>query len=115
VGSGNRLREALQNQRPTIAADSSVGDDTICDMVSYIILALTGLAITYVANTYRCYAKNLAAAKKSGLPYICMPVYTFNRFWLSTHLVWLPIIKRTLPASWTTWTEYVLSYLPLHD
>ena len=84
-------------------------------MVSYIILALTGLAITYVANTYRCYAKNLDAANKSGLPYICMPVYTFNRFWLSTHLVWLPIIKKTLPASWTTWTEYVPSSFPLKN
>jgi hypothetical protein len=82
-------------------------------MVSYIILALTGLAVVYVANTYRCYAKNLDAAKKSGLPYICMPVYTFNRFWLSTHLLWLPIITKTLPASWTTWAEYVASSFPL--
>ena len=78
-------------------------------MVSYLALAFAGLAVAYVANTYRCFAINLAAAKKSGLPYICMPVYTFNRFWLTTHVLWLPIIKKILPSSWATWTEYVSS------
>jgi len=76
-------------------------------MVSYLALAFVGLAVAYLVNTYRCFAINLAAAKKSGLPYICMPVYTFNRFWLTTHVLWLPLIKKALPASWTTWTEYV--------
>jgi hypothetical protein len=80
-------------------------------MVSYVVLAFAGLAVAYVVNTYRCFAINLAAAKKSGLPYICMPVYTFNRFWLTTHVLWLPIIKKTFPSSWTTWTEYVSSLI----
>lgn len=74
-------------------------------MVSYLALAFAGLALAYVANTYRCFTINLAAAKKSGLPYICMPVYTFNKFWLSTHILWLALLKRTLPSSWLTWTE----------
>lgn len=74
-------------------------------MVSYVALAFVGLVVAYVANTYRCYTINLAAAKKSGLPIICMPVYTFNRLWLSTHMIWLPILKKTLPKSWLTWTE----------
>jgi hypothetical protein len=78
-------------------------------MVSYLALAFAGLAVAYIVNTYRCFAINLAAAKKSGLPYICMPVYTFNRFWLTTHVLWLPLIKKALPSSWTTWTEYVSS------
>lgn len=78
-------------------------------MVSYLALAFTGLALAYVVNTYRCFTINLAAAKKSGLPYICMPVYTFNKFWLSTHVIWLAVLKRTLPSSWLTWTEYVIS------
>jgi hypothetical protein len=78
-------------------------------MVSYLALACVGLAVAYLVNTYRCFTINLAAAKKSGLPYICMPVYTFNRFWLTTHVLWLPIIKKTFPASWATWTEYVSS------
>lgn len=73
-------------------------------MVSYLALAFVGLAVAHVANTYRCFAINLTAAKKSGLPYTCMPVYTFNRFWLSTHLIWLPIVKAILPKSWLGWT-----------
>lgn len=49
---------------------------------------------------------NLAAAKESGIPYICMPVFTFNRFWLVTHKLWLPLI-RLLPTSWTeSWIDY---------
>lgn len=82
-------------------------------MVSYLALAFVGLAVAYVANTYRCFTINLAAAKKSGLPYICMPVYTFNRFWLSTHILWLPVIKTVLPPSWRTWTEYASLSLAL--
>lgn len=77
-------------------------------MVSYLILAVVGLAFAYVANTVRCFAVNLAAARKSGLPYVCMPVYTFNRFWLSTHLIWLPLCKKILPASWLTWTDFAI-------
>jgi hypothetical protein len=49
------------------------------------------------------------------LPYLCMPVYTFNRFWLTTHVLWLPIIKKTLPSSWTYWTEYVSSRFRFAD
>ena len=73
-------------------------------MVSYLALAFAGLAVAYVANTYRCYAINLAAAKKSGLPIVRMPVYGFNRFWLTTHMLWLPILRKVLPESWLTWT-----------
>jgi hypothetical protein len=84
-------------------------------MVSYLAVAFVGLAVAYVANSYRCFTINLAAAKKSGLPYICMPVYTFNRFWLTTHVLWLPLIKKTLPSSWVTWTEYVPSLQRVSD
>jgi hypothetical protein len=40
-------------------------------MLSYIALAFAGLAVAYVVHTYRCFAVNLAAAKQSGIPYIC--------------------------------------------
>lgn len=76
-------------------------------MVSYVAVAFLGLTAAYLVNTYRCFATNLAAAKRSGLPYICMPVYTFNRFWLVTHRLWLPFIN-LLPKSWLQpWIEYV--------
>lgn len=69
-------------------------------MLSYIILAALGLVIAYGVQTYRCFVRNLAAAKQSGIPYIALPVYTFNRFWLITHRLWLPFIER-LPKQWT--------------
>lgn len=74
-------------------------------MLSYLALAGVGLVVAYAVHTYRCFLVNLEAAKKSGLPYICAPVYTFNKVWLSTHLLVLPIIKTLLPSSWQTWTE----------
>lgn len=74
-------------------------------MQSYIALAFAGLVLAYLVHTYSCFQVNLAAAKQSGLPYICMPVYGFNRFWLVTHRLWLPFL-RALPHSWIyPWLE----------
>lgn len=65
------------------------------------------LLVSYSVYYYRCFARNLAAAKRSGIPYIVLPVYTFNRFWLVTHRIWLPILEK-LPVSWThPWIMYV--------
>ncbi|KAK3109673.1 hypothetical protein LTR53_016814 [Teratosphaeriaceae sp. CCFEE 6253] len=77
-------------------------------MLSYVALAVTGLCIAYAVHTYRCFQVNLTAAKQSGIPYLCTPVYTFNRFWLVTHRLWLPLIK-TLPQAWTSsWIDYLV-------
>lgn len=74
-------------------------------MLTYLFLAILGLASVYVYQTYRSFSVNLAAAKQSGIPYICTPVYTFNRFWLVTHRLWLPFIKK-LPSKWIEgWVE----------
>ncbi|EME42225.1 hypothetical protein DOTSEDRAFT_73141 [Dothistroma septosporum NZE10] len=76
-------------------------------MLPFLGLACAGLVALYLANSYRCYRINLAAAKRSGLPYIAMPIYTFNRFWLVTHALWLPYIRR-LPKSWTEdWIDFL--------
>jgi len=40
-------------------------------MLSYVALAISGLCIAYAVHTYRCFNANLAAAKQSGIPYIC--------------------------------------------
>jgi hypothetical protein len=70
-----------------------------------LVLAILGLTVVYIANCYRHFRINLAAAKQSGVPYICTPVYTFNRAWLITHKLWLPLIGR-LPQAWTEdWIE----------
>ncbi|KAK5115502.1 hypothetical protein LTR62_001161 [Meristemomyces frigidus] len=76
-------------------------------MLTFLALPLLALTLAYVANTYRCFALNLAAAKRSGVPYFCIPVYTFNRAWLVTHRLWMPLIN-ALPSAWTqTWIDYV--------
>ncbi|KJX92880.1 cytochrome p450 like protein [Zymoseptoria brevis] len=72
-----------------------------------LVLATLGLTALYIANCYRCFRINLASAKQSGVPYICLPVYTFDKFWLVTHKLWLPFIG-LLPKAWTeSWVVYL--------
>lgn len=69
-------------------------------MPSYLVLAVFGLIVAYTVSAIRSLRSNIHAAKQSGLPYVPMPVWTFNRFWLVTHTLWLPFIK-LLPQAWT--------------
>jgi hypothetical protein len=95
-------------------------------MPSLILLGLTGLVVAYAVHTYRCFARHLAEAKISGLPFIASPIYTFNRFWLVgisigqnvlkdpqqhgltvlsqqlTHPLWLPLLRK-LPKRFSAW------------
>ena len=76
-------------------------------MISFVWLAVASLTSVYIFNYYRCFTRNLAAAKQSGLPYVVAPVYGFNRFWLVTHKLWIPLLEK-LPTSWTDpWLQYV--------
>ncbi|TKA22403.1 hypothetical protein B0A50_07909 [Salinomyces thailandicus] len=76
-------------------------------MLSYVSLLALGLAVAYAIHTYRCFQTNLTAAKQSGLKYFCTPFYNFNRFWLVTHQLWLPLLN-LLPKQWTeTWIDYL--------
>ncbi|KAI4715343.1 cytochrome P450 [Aureobasidium sp. EXF-10727] len=76
-------------------------------MMPFVWLAFASLISVYAFNYYRCYTRNLAAAKSSGLPYIVAPVYVFNRFWLVTHKLWLPLLEK-LPKSWTDpWLQFL--------
>lgn len=63
-------------------------------------LGLGALLLAYAIDTYRCFAKNLADAKASGIPYIVTPIYLFNMFWMLTHRMTLPYLRK-LPRSWT--------------
>ncbi|KAK6006781.1 hypothetical protein QM012_005789 [Aureobasidium pullulans] len=76
-------------------------------MLPFVWLAVASLLGIYFFNYYRCYTRNLAAAKQSGLPYVVVPVYNFNRFWLVTHRLWLPLLRK-LPTSWTDpWLQFL--------
>ncbi|KAG9680391.1 putative P450 monooxygenase, partial [Aureobasidium melanogenum] len=76
-------------------------------MLPFVWLAVASLIGVYSFNYYRCYTRNLAAAKQSGLPYVVAPFYVFNRFWLVTHRLWLPLLGK-LPKSWTDpWLQFL--------
>ncbi|KXT00831.1 hypothetical protein AC579_8014 [Pseudocercospora musae] len=77
-------------------------------MLPYVVLGFIAIIVLYVGNTLRCFQKNLALAKQSGIPYISLPIYTFNRFWLVTHKLWLPFIRK-LPHSCTKdWIDFLV-------
>ncbi|MCJ1287987.1 hypothetical protein MMC26_007340 [Xylographa opegraphella] len=69
-------------------------------MLGFIALILSGLVTAWLYTTYRSFARNLAAAKASGIPYIITPVYLFNTIWLLLHR---PLMRhlRKLPQAWT--------------
>ncbi|GAB7346615.1 hypothetical protein MBLNU459_g1755t1 [Dothideomycetes sp. NU459] len=77
-------------------------------MLSLVWIAVIALTGAYIVNYYLCFARNLAAAKQSGIPYVIAPVYMFNRFWLVTHRLWIPFLEK-LPSKWTE------NWLPLMD
>lgn len=76
-------------------------------MVSLVTLGFGAVLVAYLYNYYRCFSRNLAAAKASGLTYVIVPVYLFNRVWLVTHQLWF-IPLRKLPVRWTEpWFELI--------
>ncbi|KAF2206777.1 hypothetical protein CERZMDRAFT_72059 [Cercospora zeae-maydis SCOH1-5] len=76
--------------------------------LSYLALAILGLLAYYALSTYRDLAKNIAAAKQTGIPYIVLPVYTFNRAWLITHRLWLPLIDVIPKFRNSEWRHYIV-------
>ena len=75
-------------------------------MVSLLLAVPVGLVILYVFNWYLCYVRNLKLAKASGIPYVVVPVFLYNRFWLFTHPLWLKIARRVLPPAYLTWIDF---------
>jgi hypothetical protein len=76
-------------------------------MPSYIFVAVLALGLTWAINAYRTFAKHLAAAKASNLPYVIVPVHLYARPWIVSHKLILPYLRK-LPASWTrSWLDFV--------
>ncbi|KAL9064084.1 MAG: hypothetical protein Q9157_007963 [Trypethelium eluteriae] len=73
-------------------------------MASPIVLLSAGLVLAYLINVYRCFARNLAAAKQSGIPYVSAPLYPLHWFWLATAELWLPFLG-LVPGS-SKWIKY---------
>ena len=77
-------------------------------MVATLILsAIAAFAIYQVVWRYRALQRNIALAKSSGLPVVASPWNMFSIFWLSTFMIWMPLLQRFLPASLKgIWMEY---------
>ena len=77
-------------------------------MLSLLLLAPLALLGAVAINWYLCFRYHLRQAKASGIHYIVVPVFLFHRFWLVTHRLWLPIIKRFPEKYWAPWLDFVL-------
>ena len=69
-------------------------------MFGFVALILSALIWAWIYTTYRSFARNLAAAKASGIPYVITPFFLFNTVWLLIHRPLLPHLRK-LPQSWT--------------
>lgn len=79
-------------------------------MLSTIVLALLVSFTLYALKIYTQFARNLAAAKKSGIPYVIIPFYQLNRLYQLSQLFVVPIVRK-LPASWTElWFDLTLEW-----
>ena len=76
-------------------------------MWSIIGLGLGAYLLYALFNKIQSLRRNLAKAKRSGLPYIVAPVYFLESWWLITHPLWLPLLAK-LPRSWTKWVDFCI-------
>ncbi|KAA8569168.1 hypothetical protein EYC84_000837 [Monilinia fructicola] len=76
-------------------------------MIPLFPLILVLLPIYWIYSNILGLKRNIAAAKRSGLPYVITPINIYNPFWLTTHRIWLPLIRK-LPKSWTeSWIDFM--------
>ncbi|KEF62653.1 uncharacterized protein A1O9_00626 [Exophiala aquamarina CBS 119918] len=80
-------------------------------MPSVLGIGLLTYLVYYSVNYYLCFRRNLVKAKQSGLPYVVVPVYLLNRFWLVTHRLWAPLLAK-LPRNWTRWVDICMPDFP---
>ena len=79
-------------------------------MLSTIALVLLVSLALYALKIYTKFARNLAAAKKSGIPYLVVPFYQPNRLWQLSQIFIVPLVRK-LPSSWTEpWFELCIDW-----
>jgi hypothetical protein len=70
-------------------------------------LAAVGLVAWTLISRRTALAKNIAAAKQTGLPYFVLPWYNFSTPWMIVSGIFIPVFNK-LPTSWTkSWLRYV--------
>lgn len=75
-------------------------------MVSLLLLAVPILLAAKAIQTYLSYRRNVRLCEASGIPYVPVPIFLLKRWWLITHLLWLPWLRK-LPARYRTWLDFV--------
>ena len=77
-------------------------------MATLLVLSTVGIVLLYhLFNSYRNLLRNIAEAKRSGLPYVVTPWHVHAVFWLATNQIWIPLLQK-LPARCTgVWLDYV--------
>ena len=79
-------------------------------MLSTIASASLALFALYALKLYTQFARNLAAAKKSGIPYLIVPFYQANRLYQLSQIALVPFV-RMFPSSWTDpWFDLTLDW-----
>ncbi|KAH7262312.1 cytochrome P450 [Fusarium tricinctum] len=86
-------------------------------MQTIILFGLT--AVSYLVYTYISGLQgNIAAARKSGLPYIVAPFSPVFLPWILTYKAWVPIVRLFPKPLWDRWLEVCtpgFSYRTRHD
>ncbi|KAF2747075.1 cytochrome P450 monooxygenase-like protein [Sporormia fimetaria CBS 119925] len=91
--------------------------------IGIVLLSALGAFLLYRGlATYNGLRRNIAEAKKSGLPYVITPIYVYHKLWLATKDIWLPLLRK-LPKSfhglWLTLADsewaYRVGYGPFEE
>lgn len=70
-------------------------------MLPWLIGTLVALYAAWKAlSKYQALRLNVADAKRTGLPYVIVPVFALQRRWLIVSPIVLPLLRK-LPSSWT--------------
>lgn len=73
-------------------------------LLRYIVWSLVLLSL-YTAWLVRSLFSNIDEARRTGLPYVVLPVFPYSVSWRLTYRFWLPLLRK-LPSQWTaSWIE----------
>ena len=79
-------------------------------MVPTFLVAIAAGVTIYAFLFYRQFARHIAEARASGLPYVVVPFFLVNRFYQISCIILLPIF-RSLPKAWTEgWLDLTLEW-----
>jgi hypothetical protein len=77
-------------------------------------LALLLFILYQIVTTTLDLRRRIQKARASGIPYVVTPVYMLKRWWLASHLLFLPLLAK-LPSSWTQWVVFCIPDFPWTD